>query len=105
MPQNEFVPVNSIVLYYQGFCGKCRFLSKLVVLTSFNFIKRIPLERDDSIKLFYEDFPKAKGYPILFMGSRPVYNYWVFPAVPFAVVMSWYYSIRHRLVPVRINQR
>jgi hypothetical protein len=66
-------------------------LSKIVVLMSFNFIKRVPLEKDDSIKLFFEDYPKAQGYPILFLGSKPVYNYWVFPAVPFAIVLSWFY--------------
>lgn len=103
MPRNDLVPVNSIVLYYQGFCGKCRFLSKMVVFVSFNFIKRTPLERDDSIRLFYEDYPKAKGYPILFLGTMPVYNFWVFPAVPFAVVLSWFYSLRYRLLPALVN--
>ncbi len=94
MQQNSLVPRNRIVLYYQGYCPKCKILSKMVVLMSFNFIKRIPLEVDDSIKLFFEDYPKAKGYPILFLGSKPVYNYWVFPAVPFAIVLSWFYSIQ-----------
>jgi len=68
---------------------------------SFNFIKRIPLEVDDSIKLFFEDYPKAKGYPILFMGSKPVYNYWVFPAVPFAIVLSWFYTLRSVILSAR----
>jgi len=85
---------NRILLYYQGYCAKCRILSKTVVVMSLNFIKRIPLERDESIKLFFEDYPKAKGYPILFLGSRPVYNYWVFPAVPLAIVLSWYYRVK-----------
>lgn len=85
---------NGILLYYQGYCTKCKILSKAVVLMSFNFIKRIPLERDASIKLFFEEYPKAKGYPILFLGSRPVYNYWVFPAVPVGIVLSWFYSAK-----------
>jgi hypothetical protein len=99
MQQNNLVPRNRIVLYYQGYCGKCKVLSKMVVLMSFNFIKRIPLERDDSIKLFFEDYPKAKGYPILFLGNKPVYNYWVFPAVPLAIVLSWFYSLRSFFSP------
>jgi len=94
MQQNNLVPRNRIVLYYQGYCKKCQILSKMVVQMSFNFIRRIPLEVDDSIKLFFDDYPKAKGYPILFLGSRPVYNYWVFPAVPFAIVLSWFYTVR-----------
>lgn len=94
MQHSNLIPINRIVLYYQGHCAQCRVLSKIVVVMSLNFIKRIPIERSESIKVFYEDFPKAKGYPILFLGSRPVYNYWVFPAVPFAVLLSWFYSIK-----------
>ncbi|SDS99174.1 hypothetical protein SAMN05216490_2249 [Mucilaginibacter mallensis] len=101
MQQNNLVPRNRIVLYYQGYCKKCQILSKMVVLMSFNFIKRIPLEVDDSIKLFFDDYPKAKGYPILFLGSRPVYNYWVFPAVPFAIVLSWFYTVRSMVLSER----
>lgn len=86
---------NSIRLYYQGYCFKCKILSKMVVLMSFNFVKRVPLERDDSIRLFFEEYPKAQGYPILFLGERPIYNYWVFPAVPFAIILSWVYSIQN----------
>lgn len=85
-----------IVLYYQGYCTKCKILSKAVVLLSFNFIRRIPLEEDASLKLFFEDYPKARGYPILFLGNRPVYNYWVFPAVPLGIVLSWYYRLTHQ---------
>ncbi|WP_299222380.1 hypothetical protein [uncultured Aquimarina sp.] len=94
MKQDVIIPRNRILIYYQGYCGKCKILSKLVVLLSFNFVKRIPLEVDDSIKLFFEDYPKAKGYPILFLGARPIYNYWVFPAVPFAIMLSWVYRIQ-----------
>jgi hypothetical protein len=103
MQATNIVPVNRIVLYYQGHCAQCRVLSKIVVVMSFYFIKRIPLERDESIKIFYEVFPKAQGYPILFLGSRPVYNYWVFPAVPVAVVLSWYYSLKLLLTPKRAS--
>ena len=101
MQQNNLIPRNRIVLYYQGYCKKCQILSKIVVVMSFNFIKRIPLEVDDSIKLFFEDYPKAKGYPILFMGSKPVYNYWVFAAVPFAIVLSWFYTLRSVILSER----
>lgn len=94
MQQNNPAPRHRIVLYYQGYCTKCKILSKIVVLMSLSFIKRIPLERDDSIKLFFEDYPKAKGYPILFLGKKPIYNYWVFPMVPFAVVISWFYRVQ-----------
>ena len=99
MAQNQLVPHDRIVLYYQGYCRKCQILSKLVVLMSFNFIKRIPLEKDDSIKLFFEDYPKAQGYPILFLGQQPVYNYWVFPAVPGAIVLAWFYALRRLFSP------
>lgn len=92
--QPKYPVRTSIVLYYQGYCTKCKILSKAVVLLSFNFIKRIPLEKDDSIRLFFEDYPKAKGYPILFLGSRPIYNYWVFPAVPLGILLSWFYRVR-----------
>lgn len=94
MQQNKPVRRSRLVLYYQGYCTKCKILSKIVVVMSLNFIKRIPLEREDSIKLFFEDHPKAKGYPILFIGDKPVYNYWVFPAVPIAIVLSWVYRIK-----------
>lgn len=94
MRQNNAAPRKRILLYYQGYCTKCKILSKLVVVMSLYFITRIPLERDDSIKLFFEDYPKAKGYPILFLGTKPVYNYWVFPAVPVAIVLSWYYRLK-----------
>jgi hypothetical protein len=94
MRHNHNAGHRRILLYYQGYCAKCRILSKTVVVMSLNFIKRIPLERDESIRLFFEDYPRAKGYPILFLGSRPVYNYWVFPAVPLAIVLSWYYRVR-----------
>jgi hypothetical protein len=101
--QNNTSAMRRIVLYYQGYCGRCRLLSKIVVIMSLNFIKRVPLERAESLKLFFEEHPKARGYPILFLGSRPVYNYWVFPAVPLAVVLSWFYSIKFLLFPERQN--
>ena len=94
MKQDLVIPKNRILIYYQGYCGKCKILSKLVVLFSFNFVKRIPLEVDDSIKFFFEEYPKAKGYPILFLGTKPIYNYWVFPAVPFAIMLSWVYILQ-----------
>ena len=93
MRHNHPRPRGRILLYYQGYCTKCKILSKMVVIMSLNFITRIPLERDDSIRLFFEDYPRAQGYPILFLGSRPVYNYWVFPAVPLAIALSWYYRV------------
>lgn len=94
MKQSIIIPKNKIAIYYQGYCAKCRFLSKLVVVLSLYIIERIPLEVDESIQLFFEDYPKAKGYPILFLGQTPIYNYWVFPAVPFAIVLSWFYKLQ-----------
>jgi hypothetical protein len=78
-----------IVLYYQGGCRKCQIISLWVVRFSLNTITRIPLEREDSIKLFFEEYPKAKGYPILFLKGKPIYNYWVFLGVPIAVLIGW----------------
>ena len=60
-----------------------------MVIFSLNTIKRIPLERDESIQLFFEDYPKARGNPILFIRKRPIYGYWVFAGVPLAVVYCW----------------
>lgn len=94
MKQSIIIPKNKIAIYYQGYCTKCKFLSKMVVVLSLYMIERIPLEVDESIQLFFEDYPKAKGYPILFLGRIPIYNYWVFPAVPFAIILSWFYKLQ-----------
>ena len=89
-----------MVLYYQGGCGKCRLISLWVVRFSLNTITRIPLEREDSIKLFFEEYPKAKGYPILFLKRKPIYNYRVFLAVPAAILIGWINFIKRLFSPV-----
>lgn len=83
-----------LVLYYQGYCRKCQIISKWVVNFSLGTITRIPLEQKESIQLFFEEYPKAKGYPILFIFNRPVYNYWVFLGVPFAIIIGWVNALK-----------
>lgn len=92
---NSLAGKKSIVLYYQGYCRKCQIISKCVVWFSLYSIKRVPLERKESIQLFFEDYPGAKGYPILFINQRPIYNYWVFPAVPIGIVTGWTNLVKH----------
>lgn len=82
-----------LVLYYQGYCRKCQIISQWVVWFSLNTITRVALEREQSIELFFEKYPKAKGYPILFIYKKPIYNYWVFLGVPFAILIGWYDSM------------
>lgn len=78
-----------MVLYYQGRCRKCQIISYWVVAFSLWHIKRIPLEWDEGIQFFYEEFPKAQGMPILFIRKRPIYGYWVLAGVPFGILFSW----------------
>ena len=87
-----------LVLYYQGYCRKCQIISKWVVGFSLGTITRIPLEREASIQIFFEEYPKAKGYPILFMFGKPIYNYWVFLGVPLAIVVGWFDAIRNLFI-------
>jgi len=88
-PATFRAPADRIVLFYQGSCSKCRFLAKLVTGMSLSVIKKVPIERKESLKFFFEDHPKARGYPILFINARPFYSGYVFLAVPLAIVMSW----------------
>jgi hypothetical protein len=92
MPSNK-----RIILYYNELCGKCRDISKFVVITSLKSITRIPLGEWDAITAFYENHPKAKGYPVLFIKEKPIYGGWVFLCVPFAIVLGWWYHLQNLL--------
>jgi hypothetical protein len=84
------------LLLYAGSCQKCRLLSRLVVALSLNNIRRVPLEKPEWRKFYYEDFPQAKGYPVLFLGGRPVFGLRVFMLVPVTVVYGWMMAVNKR---------
>jgi hypothetical protein len=77
------------LLLYAGSCPKCRFLSRCVVLLSFNTIRRVPLERPEWEKFYFVDYPQARGYPVLFIKGRPVFGAYVFLAVPLMIIKTW----------------
>lgn len=81
-------PDSAPLLLYAGSCAKCRFLSRCVELASLGAIRRVSLERPEWQKFYYEDFPQAKGYPVLFVKGRPIFGARVFFAVPLVVVSS-----------------
>jgi hypothetical protein len=82
-----------ILLYYKDRCVRCRDLSRFIVWSSARAITRIPIEYDESIINFYDSQPRANGYPVLFLGHRPVYGVWVFLSVPVAILLSWAYKL------------
>lgn len=90
-----------LVLYYQGYCRKCQIISKWVVACSLGTITRIPLEQAESLELFFEEYPKAKGYPILFIFGKPIYNYWVFLGVPLSILIGWFDAIKNLFVKTK----
>jgi hypothetical protein len=77
------------LLLYAGSCPKCAFLSRLVVLLSLNTIHRVPLERPEWEKFYFEDYPQARGYPVLFVEGQPIFGARVFLAVPVLIVKTW----------------
>lgn len=84
---------NKILLYYKDRCIRCRDFSRFIVWISGGTITRIPIEYDERIVNFYDQHPGANEYPVLFLGSRPVYGAWVFFSVPLAVFLSWIYKL------------
>ena len=77
------------LLLYAESCPKCRFLSRCVVLLSFNTIHRVPLERPEWEKFYWEDYPQARGYPVLFVKGQPIFGARVFGAVPLLLLRTW----------------
>jgi len=76
------------LLLFAGSCVKCRFLSRCVELASLGVIRRESLERPEWRKFYYEDFPQARGYPVLFVRGVPIFGFRVFFAVPGVIVSS-----------------
>jgi len=82
-------------LLYAGTCGKCRFLSRLVTLASLGNIRRVPLETPEWRKFYYQDYPQARGYPVLFWKGRPHFGARVFVLTPLVVAASWGCKLRN----------
>ena len=59
------------------------------MLLSFNTIRRVPLERPEWEKFYWEDYPQARGYPVLFITGQPIFGVRVFLAVPLLLVKTW----------------
>jgi hypothetical protein len=81
-------------LLYAGSCAKCRFLSRLVVILSLGTIERVPLERPEWQKFYYEDYPQARGYPVLFWNGQPRFGPRVFLLTTLVIVASWGWKLR-----------
>ena len=79
-------------LFYAGRCPKCRFLSALVVATSLNFIRRVPIESDEDYQ-FYKNYPQAAQKLVIFhdlFGKEGlVIGRSVFVMTPFIILRIW----------------
>jgi hypothetical protein len=82
------------ILLYAASCGKCRFLSSMVVTFSLNRIRRVPLDIPQWQKLYAEDFPQAHGSPILFYRGRASWGMRVFVLTPVVVAVSALRALR-----------
>ena len=77
------------VLLYAGLCGKCRFLSRLIVLLSLGSIERLPLERREAEDFYIRKHPQARGNPVLVEGEKLTYGFGVFFSIPRFLLRSW----------------
>jgi hypothetical protein len=87
------------MLLYAGSCWKCRLLSRLVVIASLGVIRRVPLEIPAWRKFYYEDYPQAQGYPVLFWNGTPHFGAKVFVLTPLVVVATWGMRLRSAIRP------
>jgi hypothetical protein len=96
-PSPANVPRDRPVLLYAGSCPKCRWLSQAVVVASAGTVLRVPMEKPEWEKFYYQDFPQARGHPVLFVEGEPIFGSAVFRAVPVVVARTWVNKI-HRLL-------
>ena len=77
------------VLLYAGRCGKCRFLSRAIVLLSLGTIERVPLERQEAEDFYIRKHPQARGNPVLVEGDKLTYGAAVLLSIPRFLLRSW----------------
>lgn len=77
------------LLLYAGSCPRCRALARAVGVLSFGTVDLVSLERPEWRKFYYEDFPQAQGFPVLFLHGEPVFGWRVFLYTPRLVLHQW----------------
>ncbi len=86
------------VIFYNGVCPPCQWMSRLAVLLSLGLIRRAPLAALDSTRL-YEKFPQARGQIVLLYQRRVAYGRPVFASLPGVVLAHAWSLLRHVLAP------
>jgi hypothetical protein len=89
------------LLLYAGSCPKCRALARLTVLLSLHTVRKEPLEKPEWQKFYYEEYPQARGYPVLFLDGRPIFGRRVFLAVPRVILTCWVARLRRLAIRSR----
>ncbi len=76
------------LLLYRHTCGKCRFISRLLVALSLATIQRAPIRSAEAERVLRQH-PESKGKLALIRGTEIVTGWPVVPAVVRCVLRSW----------------